>query len=123
MATAGAQATQPVVQDAPVDDVSAALGDVQNQQVPVQSGDLATGQEDAKLASLQKIVTGNGWSANIATLFSELIATQAISQVGAEKLAAMSVVQLQALVKNQKDNKQFSTDILPIVQAMIKEKS
>jgi len=121
-ATAGAQATQPVAQDVPVDDVSAALGDVQNQQVPVQGANLAQTGEDAKAIALQKMVADNNWSPNIAALFSDAIATQKLAPENVQRIVGLSVVKLQKMIDDNKTNKEFATDIMPIIQQMIAEK-
>ncbi len=100
-------------------DISA-LQDTQQKALP--AGDLAAGQEEEKALSLQKMVTGNGWSANIATLFSEAIATQKLAPEYVQQIAGLSVVQLQKMIDDNQTNKEFATDIMPIIQQMIAEK-
>ena len=108
------KASNAVVQD----DLTA----VQSVPTDVPGGNITARQDAGKDEALQKMVSENGWSSNIATIFSGAIATQVISPAGAEKLAKMSVVQLQELITAQQNDKNFATDILPIVKTMIAEK-
>ena len=80
-ATAGAQATQPVVQDAPVQDgVPAALSDVQNQQTQVQGGDLATNQAAGFKEQAAALLKSNGFSQTATEFISEAFVAKEIDE-------------------------------------------
>ena len=120
-ATAGAQATQPVVQDVPVQDaVPAALGDVQNQQVPVQGANLGADQAQAFKREAVTVLKTAGFPPPAIEFISEALIGGVLDQNELQRMMRNPVTDNKKLLKASKANPELiSKHLQQVLESVI----
>lgn len=120
-ATAGAQATQPVVQDVPVqDNVPAALGDLQNQQVPVQGADLGADQAQAFKREAVTVLKTAGFPPPAIEFISESLIGGVLDQNELQRMMKNPITDNKKLLKASKANPELiSKHLQQVLESVI----